>query len=507
MMIPVLALGLSLSPGYAQEDAVRKTIEDFKASVKEAKSVQDKALLILALADTDPRDPALARELAHFLVPAPSDLNFVVPVAAIDALSKFRGSAPASQALLVVLPTYKKLPYLYPRAFRAIAKIGHETGISFYQDFLHGTDPELASLAVSAMEEMPAGPALELLFREWDRLHQQKGGVGDAQKRVNDRITPEIDKMIHKISGEIYTMKEMPTWWQRHQADFKAKSLEKEKERAGSRAPADAARPSLAPILLVELTFRENSGLSAGNTGSSSGLYPSATLTQGRPSWTGTPVPNAGPSALDFGTKPGPHAVDLGQAGVEHLKNLKSFTLAGWLNCRDMAEGGGGNRVLSWVQNGKDGVDLVFRSDGSLQLGVNQWADAGSARSAPGQLVPADEKVRDGLNNNWKFFAVTYDSTQSAGQAKFYFGSRTADATLVTTVDYAQGAAGSKIAPSLAVGNVASVARPTMPDRMFRGMIDEVRIWGSTVDGGGALDPGSIVKVQNRQPPVPPGKN
>ena len=37
----------------------------------------------------------------------------------------------------------------------------------------------------------------------------------------------------------------------------------------------------------------------------------------------------------------------------------------------------------------------------------------------------------------------------------------------------------------------------------FHGIIDEVRIFGSTIDGSGALGLEEIIKVQNRELPAP----
>ena len=40
--------------------------------------------------------------------------------------------------------------------------------------------------------------------------------------------------------------------------------------------------------------------------------------------------------------------------------------------------------------------------------------------------------------------------------------------------------------------------RPAAPERAFRGVIDEVRIVGSMVDGAGALGLPEILRIQNR---------
>ena len=38
------------------------------------------------------------------------------------------------------------------------------------------------------------------------------------------------------------------------------------------------------------------------------------------------------------------------------------------------------------------------------------------------------------------------------------------------------------------------------PERSYRGILDEIRIYGSTLDGSGALPLEALVKVMNRPP-------
>jgi hypothetical protein len=170
---------------------------------------------------------------------------------------------------------------------------------------------------------------------------------------------------------------------------------------------------------------------------------------------------------------------------------------------------GGGNRIVSWFNPLKvnEGVELVYRTDGSLQLGIGQWADASPARSKPEQIPVFDSKVKDAYAEyyaKWRFFAVTYDSSIASNHAKFYIGTRAADAKLVNAADYNRGPSGSKISPQLTIGNVTPQIRPMAPERSFRGLLDEIRIYGSTLDGSGALPLEDLIKIQNRI--VPEGK-
>lgn len=493
----------------AREESAKKSIEDFKAAIKDAKTLLDKAHAILALGDAEWRDSSMVAPIARYLSPGPGDLNYVLPVTTAETLARFRGSPAAAQALVAALPGWRRVPYVHARIFAAIGRVGHESGLPALEEPLKGTDAASAVASVQALSDMPGPLALDALFREHERIDKKKGGASDDLKRVLDRLQPEILKAIQKLSGEKYpTLTELSLWWQKRGPKFREESAEKEKALAsGKRSPSEP-KAVLPPILILELCFNENSGNSVANTGSSSAVAPSGSLTPTNPQWTPHAAPNGGGAALDFSAGAGAFAVDIGAgAGLEHLKNLKSFTICGWLVLKGEQEGpadrlaGAGNRLISWFMPRGEGVDLVYRTDGSLQLGVNEWADASPARSAPKQIPLLDatsDNIYGAVYNSLRFFAVSYDSGASAAQAKIYLGSRGADAKLVTALDYSKGPAGAKISPKVAVGNLAPAVRALAPDRSFRGILDEIRVYGSTLDGSGALSVEQLVGIQNR---------
>ena len=143
--------------------------------------------------------------------------------------------------------------------------------------------------------------------------------------------------------------------------------------------------------------------------------------------------------------------------------------------------GSGGNRIVTVSNHGGDGFDLVVTGDGRLQLGVNEWPDGSPARSSAGQ-IPSDAVAPAA---NWRFFAVAYDATKSAGEVKFYFGSANREATLDATVAYHRGPLGDDPGP-LAVGHFNRRTRAGNQDRMFRGLMDDLRVHGSQLNGTGA---------------------
>jgi trimeric autotransporter adhesin len=245
---------------------------------------------------------------------------------------------------------------------------------------------------------------------------------------------------------------------------------------------------------LIELNFEAYIGSRPHNTGTalSSDFIKSSSIPQ-------IVLDNLPPTkvgiSLDFGTSPGNYFVESVEV-IDDLKNLDSFTIMGWLNCKNNRTGSGGNRIVSWINNGGDGVDLVYKSNGSLQLGVNGWPDNSPAISSPGK-VPTDGLASSG---NWVFFAVTYNST--IGQVQFYFG-KEGNAALDVTKTYHRGAVGSNIG-KLAIGHFNDATRPRALDRMFRGLIDNIQIYGK------ALSVTDIVAIQNisgapdTEAPTPP---
>jgi len=93
---------------------------------------------------------------------------------------------------------------------------------------------------------------------------------------------------------------------------------------------------------------------------------------------------------------------------------------------------------------------------------------------------------------------VTYDSTLKREQVCIYLGWRQADAAIVVRTDYMRGPVGPLVAPQLSIGHVPSMVRSSAPDRSFRGILDEIRVFGSPRDGSGALPAPEIVRIQNR---------
>ena len=247
-----------------------------------------------------------------------------------------------------------------------------------------------------------------------------------------------------------------------------------------------------ASLPLVELLFDRVTERTTPNTGSASKTGSKAMLTDRQPKTT-SQTPSGSGTAIDFGREPGEFAVELGSQTIEVLSGLRSFTISGWLNCRDATVGSGGNRIVSTINSGGDGFDLVLLKDGRLQLSVNQWPDGLATHSSVGKISADPETARD----NWRFFAVSYDSTAESEQVKFCFGGLDKDVTRDTAVTYNRGPVGQGVG-TLAIGHFNRTTRSGHADRMFRGILDEIRIHGSKVDDAGALPLNDIRAIHRR---------
>ncbi len=253
------------------------------------------------------------------------------------------------------------------------------------------------------------------------------------------------------------------------------------------------------PLPIVEFKFDAGSGTSLTNTGTAGGSATRTTI----PAWSTNIWINGGSNSLDFGVNSSTsNYVDF--ANTTGLKNLKSFTITGWLNAKSAATIGGGNRILNFNGYGtydNHGVDLAMHQDGSIGLGINDWNHIGNGVSSTSGKITVDP---NSSFNNWVFFAVTYSMTSSSGQVKFYFGTNSSNATLdaVYTLTGAQ-AVGANVSPTLTIGQLAPAVRAAggnATSQMFRGLIDNIAIYGSTVDGSGALSQSEIVLIQDAAP-------
>jgi len=267
-------------------------------------------------------------------------------------------------------------------------------------------------------------------------------------------------------------------------------------DRAGNRMAPTSLGFEFMPAghALIALTFAEGQGRITENTGTSRKRLGQATLTADRTRWSQNTPPVGAPGSLDFGKEAKAVAIDLSEPAGDTLAGLKSFTITMWVNRTHDAEGAGGNRLVHMADTlgTQAGIDLVVTRDGQLKLGINEWPDHSKAVSSGG-LIPVDTGAS---RQNWRFIAVTYDATAPSDHVRFYIGAAGEAASLDMAISYDRGPLQPATGP-LAIGHFNTRVRPQHPDRMFRGLIDEVRIFGSPTDGAGALCAEKIRAIQN----------
>lgn len=168
------------------------------------------------------------------------------------------------------------------------------------------------------------------------------------------------------------------------------------------------------------------------------------------------------------------------------LGALKSFTIQGWYKTDGTVIGAGAQLVN--YKNGSSGFLVNASNTGNLSLEVNGVGayGSGTAYSAVSE---------------WTFFAVTYDGTKTTGNVKFYVGSTSSTVALAYTLNLN---GGTMVLPggttSLGIGNNYGT-----PNRPFDGLIDDVRIYGSTTDASGVLSLTELESIRSLDVVPEPG--
>jgi hypothetical protein len=158
---------------------------------------------------------------------------------------------------------------------------------------------------------------------------------------------------------------------------------------------------------------------------------------------------------------------------------LVSMTLAGWFQSDDAASITGNDARLfdksdPFAPPDGGGWALAWSDAGELSFGVKSSAapngTGGGATSSP---VFFSE-------NQWVFFAVTFDGTASVENVRFYRGSQTEPAALVDSFSVELGAI-DDATMHLSLGNSTNAVRA------FEGQLDNLRLFGSAADSTGVL--------------------
>src|SRR5439155_2796963 len=138
------------------------------------------------------------------------------------------------------------------------------------------------------------------------------------------------------------------------------------------------------------------------------------------------------------------------------FRDLQAFTLTGWFKT-DGAQTIGNNASLIEQTDANGGWSLRSTSAGKLTLSIG---DGSTTKTA---ISPTSYSQQ----NQWVFFAVSFDKRPSSNEVSFYVGTDTAQVTL---------AAQSSISSS---NTSDTVAVPVTVGSGFDGLLDNIRIIGS----------------------------
>ena len=241
---------------------------------------------------------------------------------------------------------------------------------------------------------------------------------------------------------------------------------------------------SQTPVPIVNFTFnnpQQSSEINAGDdarqtildfkdaTGKSVNLHSAAGL-----GLTGQPTDAAfDNTASAIMGVPGPGGVAVSEGAPRALDNLASFTITGWFRTPKDGIFSNGARLFDTFGSGGTNVTVMAGNPaGTLNLGVN-----GASVTTTGGY---------GAQGVWVFFAVTYDSSKSVDNVTFYVGNGTDPVTVVGADTLTKQPAASFY--TLCIGNRFTRDRP------FKGMMDDLKIFGTSTDTSGAL---SLAQIQS----------
>ncbi|MES2310529.1 MAG: LamG-like jellyroll fold domain-containing protein [Verrucomicrobiota bacterium] len=242
-----------------------------------------------------------------------------------------------------------------------------------------------------------------------------------------------------------------------------------------------ASLPLCAQTPILEYKFDEGTGSSAASTGSNTTI---GTIQDSNFVAADFHTPGVGTDnsfAFDNSSSTGMGSLGTGgrvTAGdVNAVDGLVSFTLQGWYNTASFSSIGSNAKLFDKNTGGSSGFSLRTSSSNTLALQVNGTSVASGASSSYA------------LQNEWVFFAVTYDGTAgslASNNVHFYVGTTSATASEVSAATLTTGISLAN-ANSLILGN-NSAATGNVNIRPFDGYLDDMRIFGSTTNSTGSLN-------------------
>jgi hypothetical protein len=166
-----------------------------------------------------------------------------------------------------------------------------------------------------------------------------------------------------------------------------------------------------------------------------------------------------GDRAFDNRATPSMGSATTGKATLANrswFQGLQAFTLQGWFKT-DGAETIGNNATLIDNSDANGGWSLTSPSTGKLTLTMSDGSTSKTVSSSAAYTQ----------QNQWTFFAVTFDKRPSSNEVSFYVGTDTASVTLVNQA-------------SVNLNNTSdTVTAPVTIGAGFDGLLDNIRIFAS----------------------------
>lgn len=192
-----------------------------------------------------------------------------------------------------------------------------------------------------------------------------------------------------------------------------------------------------------------------------------------------------GASAAAMGTNStGEAAWRVKYSGSGFDASYASFTVCGWFKTDKSEPFSASARLLTAV--GTENVLLSESGGKGLRLQIGDCAPVDSGKDSY-------SKTRE-----WTFFAVTYDSTASGDNVKFWEGGKEG-LVLISSVKVQKKDAWKGLGPAadVSIGNRHGTIEGKHLNRPFDGYIDDFRIYGDESGAAGALTEQDLNKVRS----------
>lgn len=164
---------------------------------------------------------ATALGLAPLLVNESEDLR----VAAAVALGRMEGLAEAAKVLHAAVPQNLKNPRVLNAIFEAIARVGHESSVSFCRRFAgeaaSSKDPALSTPAYGATSALAAFRSRDAVdaLRDLRLIASRAGGDATIRESIGKSAVDAIKALVPDAAG--LGAEEFATWWKRHRHEYR----------------------------------------------------------------------------------------------------------------------------------------------------------------------------------------------------------------------------------------------------------------------------------------------